>query len=79
MSGAQGAEPPESKTATTYESLEGGENRTRLNLKSKEDEGGIQVEKLEDKVPDAACQGGPVFGAGDQDKTSPDLGVTGTG
>ncbi|KAF8103113.1 hypothetical protein N665_0188s0067 [Sinapis alba] len=64
MSGAQGAEPMGSKTATTYE--------------SKEDEGGIQVDKIQDKVTDAAGLGGPVFGAGKDDKKQ-DLGVTGTG
>ncbi|KAL3820873.1 hypothetical protein ACJIZ3_006778 [Penstemon smallii] len=79
MSGAQGAQPPESFTATTYESKEGGENKTRCDIHSKEDEGGIQIEKLQDKVDDAAGTGGPVFGAGkydDDDKD--DLGVTGT-
>lgn len=77
MSGAQGAQPPESFTATTYESVEGGENKTRLDLHSKEDEGGIQIEKLQDKVEDAAGTGGPVFGAG-KDDDKDDLGVTGT-
>ncbi|KAK4398786.1 hypothetical protein Sango_1354100 [Sesamum angolense] len=59
MSGAQGAQPPESFTATTYESVEGGENKTRLDIHSKEDEGGIQIDKLQDKVEDAAGAGGP--------------------
>ncbi|KAI3456634.1 hypothetical protein Pfo_013297 [Paulownia fortunei] len=77
MSGAQGALPPESFTATTYESVEGGENKTRLDLHSKEDEGGIQIEKIQDKVEDAAGTGGPVFGAG-KDDDKDDLGVTGT-
>ncbi|KAL0398942.1 UNVERIFIED_CONTAM: hypothetical protein Sradi_2237500 [Sesamum radiatum] len=77
MSGAQGAQPPESFTATTYESVEGGENKTRLDIHSKEDEGGIQIDKLQDKVEDAAGTGGPVFGAG-KDDDKDDLGVTGT-
>ncbi|KAG7636988.1 hypothetical protein AtNW77_Chr2g0240151 [Arabidopsis thaliana] len=78
MSGAQGAEPMDSRTATTYESVEGGQNKTKLDIRSKEDEGGIQVDKLQDKVSDAAGLGGPVFGAGKEDKKK-DLGVTGTG
>ncbi|KAJ0231805.1 hypothetical protein HA466_0296620 [Hirschfeldia incana] len=78
MSGAQGAEPMGSKTATTYESVEGGQNKTKLDIRSKEDEGGIQVDKIQDKVKDAAGLGGPVFGAGKDDKKQ-DLGVTGTG
>ncbi|KAG7567212.1 VDE lipocalin domain [Arabidopsis thaliana x Arabidopsis arenosa] len=63
MSGAQGAEPMGSRTATTYESVEGGQNKTKLDIRSKEDEGGIQVDKLQDKVSNAAGLGGPVFGA----------------
>ena len=39
MSGAQGAQPKEARTATVYESVEGGENRTRTDLRSKEDQG----------------------------------------
>ncbi|KAF4348913.1 uncharacterized protein LOC115705902 [Cannabis sativa] len=78
MSGAQGAQPKNSKTATTYESTQGGENRTKIELKSREDEGGIQIDKIQDKVPDAAGKGGPVFGAANDDKNQ-DLGVTGTG
>ncbi|KAL0725760.1 hypothetical protein Bca4012_040359 [Brassica carinata] len=67
-----------SKTATTYESVEGGQNKTKLDIRSREDEGGIKVDKLEDKVSEAAGLGGPVFGAGKEDKKK-DLGVTGTG
>lgn len=78
MSGAQGAQPKESKTATMYESVEGGENRTRTDLLSKEDQGSIQVDKLQEKVHDPAGKGGPVFGAG-QDDNKQDLGLTGTG
>ncbi|KAI5655842.1 hypothetical protein M9H77_33029 [Catharanthus roseus] len=82
MSGAQGAQPPGSFTATDYESKEGGENKTKFDIRSKEDEGGIQIEKHQDKVEDAAGHGGPVFGAGkDEDektKKKQDLGVTGT-
>ncbi|KAL8469316.1 hypothetical protein ACS0TY_032224 [Phlomoides rotata] len=77
MSGAQGTQPPESFTATTYESVEGGQNKTRLDIHSKEDEGGIEIDKLQDKVEDAAGTGGPVFGAGKDDHKD-DLGVTGT-
>ncbi|CAN6931654.1 unnamed protein product, partial [Brassica oleracea] len=57
------------------------EDRTRQSLTciwSKEDEGGIQVDKHQEKVTDAAGLGGPVFGAGKDDKKQ-DLGVTGTG
>ncbi|KAK3428466.1 uncharacterized protein LOC120294942 [Eucalyptus grandis] len=89
MSGAQGAEPKESKTATTYESVEGGENRTRTDIRMPQDQGGIQVDMLQEKVPDATGYGGPVFGAGAaasktkdeeaEDKQKLDLGVTGTG
>ncbi|CAE6001453.1 unnamed protein product [Arabidopsis arenosa] len=32
MSGAQGAEPMGSRTATTYESVEGGQNKTKLDI-----------------------------------------------
>lgn len=86
MSGAQGAQPPGSRTATTYRSVEGAENRTKTDIRSMEDVGGIQVNQLQDKVPDAAGKGGPVFGAAAQDQTQPqppsdnqDLGVSGTG
>ncbi|XP_038680791.1 uncharacterized protein LOC119981749 [Tripterygium wilfordii] len=79
MSGAQGALPPECKTATTYESVAGGENRTKTDIRSKVDQGPIQIDKQQDKVKDAASgQGGPVFGAG-KDDNKQDLGVTGTG
>ncbi|XP_014500828.1 uncharacterized protein LOC106761773 [Vigna radiata var. radiata] len=77
MSGAQGAQPKGSKTATIYESV-GGENRTRTELRSREDQGSIQVEKLQEKVSDPAGKGGPVFGAG-KEEDKQDLGVTGTG
>ncbi|XAR68271.1 hypothetical protein NMG60_11003346 [Bertholletia excelsa] len=78
MSGAQGTQPPGSRTATTYESVEGGDNKTKLDVRSKEDEGGIHVDKVEDKVPDAAGEGGPVFGPGKDEEGKQDLGVTGT-
>lgn len=77
MSGAQGAQPPGSFTATTYESVPGGENRTRAELRSREDEGYIEVDKKQDKVKGAAGEGGPVFGAG-KEEGKLDLGVTGT-
>lgn len=87
MSGAQGAQPKESFTATTYESVGvGEENRTKMDLRSREDERGIQIDKLQDKVEDAAGKGGPVFGASAKQQDDqgqgggdmPDLGVTGT-
>ncbi|KAF9615401.1 hypothetical protein IFM89_023062 [Coptis chinensis] len=78
MSGAQGAQPKGALTPTTYESVQGGENKTRTDIRSKEDEGMIQIDKIEDKVEDAAGKGGPVFGAG-KDENKQDLGVTGTG
>ncbi|EEF29590.1 uncharacterized protein LOC8278020 [Ricinus communis] len=78
MSGAQGAQPPGSRTATTYESVERGENKTRTDLRAREDQGMIQIDKEQDKVADAAGKGGPVFGAG-KDEDKKDLGVTGTG
>ncbi|KZV32899.1 hypothetical protein F511_01410 [Dorcoceras hygrometricum] len=77
MSGAQGTQPPESFTATTYESVGSGDNKTRLDIRSKEDEGGIKIDKLQEKVEDAAGKGGPVFGAGKDDDKG-DLGATGT-
>ncbi|XP_071938868.1 uncharacterized protein [Coffea arabica] len=78
MSGAQGAQPKESYTATTYESKDVGENKPRTNLYSKEDEGYIEVDKIQEKVEDPVGKGGPVFGAGKHDDKE-DLGVTGTG
>lgn len=90
MSGAQGAQPKGAFTATTYTSAaattgggvaqQGQERRQtpRTELRSGEDERGLPVTKLEDKVEDAAGKGGPVFGAGTEEG-KPDLGVTGTG
>ncbi|EAZ06847.1 hypothetical protein OsI_29082 [Oryza sativa Indica Group] len=90
MSGAQGAQPKGAFTATTYRSAAaaatGGEEESRhppppparTELRSTEDERGLPVKRLEDKVDDAAGKGGPVFGAGEDDG-KPDLGVTGTG
>ncbi|KAL0009619.1 hypothetical protein SO802_011121 [Lithocarpus litseifolius] len=63
-------------TATTYESISGGENKTKIEIRSKEDQGMIQIDKLQDKIQDAAGKGGPVFGAG-KDENKKDLGVTG--
>lgn len=79
MSGAQGAQPPGAKTATTYESVQE-DNRPRTDIRSREDDRGIQIEKIQDKVEDAAGKGGPVFGATrkDDDKKQ-DIGLTGTG
>lgn len=69
-------------TPTTYESVGGGENRTRTDLRSREDQGAIQIEKVQDKVDDAAGRGvdHSTFGAnkeGRDDKA--DAGATGTG
>ncbi|XVF83959.1 hypothetical protein PTKIN_Ptkin16aG0536400 [Pterospermum kingtungense] len=77
MSGAQGASPKESKTATVYESVQGGENKSKTDLRSKEDQGPIQVDRLEDKVKDPTGKGGPIFGS-PKDDNKQDLGVTGT-
>ncbi|KAJ3683389.1 hypothetical protein LUZ60_013616 [Juncus effusus] len=79
MSGAQGAEPKGNLTATTYQTSQESttSDRPRMAVRSDEDEKGIPVEKLEDKVENPAGKGGPVFGAGTEDKF--DLGVTGTG
>ncbi|XP_062014935.1 uncharacterized protein LOC133731581 [Rosa rugosa] len=78
MSGAQGAQPPESFTATTYKSVEGGENKSRTDIRAREDQGSVQIDKLQDKVKDPVGEGGPVFGAG-KDPHKDDLGVAGTG
>ena len=55
-----GAQPPESKTATAYESISGGENKTKIEIRSEEDQGMIQIDKFQDKVQDAAGKGGAV-------------------
>ncbi|XP_051128919.1 uncharacterized protein LOC127249901 [Andrographis paniculata] len=80
MSGAQGAQPPETFTATAYESVQGGQNKTRLDIRSKEDEGPIQIDKLQDKVDDAVGTGGQVFSADKNDDGggTNDSGVSGT-
>nr|XP_009776571.1 PREDICTED: uncharacterized protein LOC104226311 [Nicotiana sylvestris]XP_016499593.1 PREDICTED: uncharacterized protein LOC107818164 [Nicotiana tabacum] len=79
MSGAQGAQPKESRTQTTYESVTRDDNKPRMDIHSREDEKGIQIDKVQDKVDDAAGKGGPVFGAGKDEDKKQDLGVTGTG
>ncbi|KAG4175561.1 hypothetical protein ERO13_A11G192300v2 [Gossypium hirsutum] len=79
MSRAQGALPKESKTATIYESIQGGENKSKTELRSKEDEGGIQVDRLEDKVKDPTGEGGPIFGSpSPNNDDNQDLGIIGT-
>ncbi|TYJ03758.1 hypothetical protein E1A91_A12G049600v1 [Gossypium mustelinum] len=79
MSGAQGALPKESKTATIYESIQGGENKSKTELRSKEDEGGIQVDRLEDKVKDPTGEGSPIFGSpSPNNDDNQDLGIIGT-
>ena len=81
MSGAQGAQPKGAFTATTYRSSAEVSRQKPLTteLRSSEDEHGLPVKRLEDKVDDATGKGGPVFGAGADDDGKPDLGVTGTG
>ncbi|KAL5219847.1 hypothetical protein ABZP36_024560 [Zizania latifolia] len=91
MSGAQGAQPKGAFTATTYTSAAasgggggGGLERRqpaarRTELRSSDDERGLPVKRLEDKVVDAAGKGGPVFGAGGAEDGKLDRGVTGTG
>ncbi|TVU35725.1 hypothetical protein EJB05_17628, partial [Eragrostis curvula] len=82
MSGAQGAHPVGQTTPTTYESVGGGENRTRTDLRSREDQGNIQIEKVQDKVDDAAGRGVDTraFGAKKEDPSEVrDAGTTGTG
>ncbi|CAN0901871.1 Uncharacterized membrane protein YuiD [Linum grandiflorum] len=81
--GFLGAHPPDSKTPTTYESVTGGENRTRTDIHSREDQGMIQIDKLQDKVKDdpvGAAGVTPVFGPGRDDDQNKhfDSGVTGT-
>ncbi|KAK6270606.1 hypothetical protein POUND7_007704 [Theobroma cacao] len=80
MSGARGALPKETKTATIYESVEGGKNRTKMDPRAREDQGGIQVDKLEEKVEDPIGDAGPIFGSAkdDNNNDNQDLGVTGT-
>ncbi|KAL5222835.1 hypothetical protein ABZP36_027548 [Zizania latifolia] len=56
MSGAQRAQPVGETTLTTYESVGGGENRTRTDLRSREDQGAIQIEKVQDKVEEPASR-----------------------
>lgn len=78
MSGAQGALLQEEKTSTTYESIPGGENKTRTDIHSQEDQGTIQIEKEQDKVEDPLAKVGPPFGV-KKDEKKQDPGVTGTG
>lgn len=88
MSGARGAQPPGTLTPTAYESVPEERNRTRLDPRSKEDEGMIRVDKLQDKVgydPVGDGGGGPAFAVIDDvnqaqaQEKKPDTGVTGTG
>ena len=76
-----GAQPPGSFTATTYESVqeakEGNWPKTQLN--SRDDDKGIKIYSLHDKIEDSAGRGGPVFCPGrDEPPNKQDLGVTGT-
>jgi hypothetical protein len=81
MSGAQGAHPVGQTTPTTYESVGGGENRTRTDLRSREDQGNIQIEKVQDKVEDAASRkvDDRAFAARKEPGQGGDAGATGTG
>ncbi|KAL6614821.1 hypothetical protein ACP70R_037091 [Stipagrostis hirtigluma subsp. patula] len=84
MSGAQGAHPVGETTPTTYESVGGGENRTRTDLRSREDQGAIQIEKVQDKVDDPAARGvdDRAFRANKEEGQhggADDVGATGTG
>ena len=82
MSGAQGAHPVGQTTPTTYESVGGGENRTRTDLRSREDQGAIQIEKVQDKVDDAAGRGvdrSTLSAKKERPDDSADAGATGTG
>ncbi|KQK09003.1 uncharacterized protein LOC100837178 [Brachypodium distachyon] len=81
MSGAQGAHPVGQTTPTTYESVGGGENRTRTDLRSREDQGNIQIEKVQDKVQDAASRkvDDSAFAARKEPGHDGDAGATGTG
>ncbi|XP_078153793.1 uncharacterized protein LOC144548932 [Carex rostrata] len=80
MTGAQGAQPKGSFTATTYHTIPGSttEDPPKMAIRSDKDEPGVPVNKLEDKVKNAAGLGGPVFGAGTDDG-KPDLCIAGTG
>ncbi|KAJ1284578.1 hypothetical protein BS78_03G215500 [Paspalum vaginatum] len=85
MSGAQGAHPVGKTTPTTYESVGGGENRTRMELRSREDQGAMQIEKVQEKVDDAAGRGvdhgafAAKKGEGRDADADADAGATGTG
>ncbi|KAM3350261.1 hypothetical protein ACQJBY_022817 [Aegilops geniculata] len=81
MSGAQGAHPVGETTPTTYGSVGGGENRTRTDLRSREDQGNIQIEKVQDKVEDAASRkvDDSAFAARKEPGQAGDAGATGTG
>lgn len=82
MSGAQGAHQVGETTPTTYESVGGGENRTRTDLRSREDQGAIQIEKVQDTVADAASRkvDDRAFGAKKEgNDADADAGATGTG
>ncbi|CAA6671557.1 unnamed protein product [Spirodela intermedia] len=59
MSGAQGAQPMGSPTATTYESVEGGDNRTAMGLKSREDEGEYRWRRRRIKPSSPPARAGP--------------------
>ncbi|GJN18196.1 hypothetical protein PR202_gb05334 [Eleusine coracana subsp. coracana] len=82
MSGAQGAHPVGQTTPTTYESVGGEQNRARMDLRSREDQGAVQIEKVQDKVDDAAGRGLDRRAFGDKkegDRDDADAGATGTG
>ncbi|KAJ4787954.1 Seed maturation protein PM41 [Rhynchospora pubera] len=79
MSGVQGAQPMGTTTPTTYESVEGGENRTRASLFSREDEGRIEIQREEDKVTDTVGQKLDLALRTGKEDNNKDTAVSGTG
>ncbi|KAL2650578.1 hypothetical protein R1flu_018706 [Riccia fluitans] len=84
MSGAQGANPPGSRTATSYSMVPGADtSQTKESRETKTDVGGVPIVTEAEGVKDSAGGGGPVFGNRDDSTTpegqKPDLAVTGTG
>ncbi|KAJ7544723.1 hypothetical protein O6H91_09G090800 [Diphasiastrum complanatum] len=77
MSGAQGAQPPGSRTATTYEmKKDATHEKLKEVVSAAQDSPSVPVDMKADKVKDASGKGGPVFGNPNQNA---DLGVTGSG
>ncbi|BBN12637.1 hypothetical protein MPTK1_5g21690 [Marchantia polymorpha subsp. ruderalis] len=83
MSGAQGANPPGSRTATAYSMAPGANTEsTKDRVDSTKDASGVPIVSESDGVKDSAGLGGPVFGNRDDGTTEgdqkPDLAVTGS-